>query len=128
MPTAPATLAASLEKHNDTFESLLRLIPAKYYLIQEDTEEQVRPNKSLALHDGLLITSCCTSWYYGVGVKVPQEQEKAGRGPEAGRKGGIEKSSSGKVCMASTIYHLCSCLGFCACGNVTASVGVQVFE
>lgn len=42
MPTAPATLAASLEKHNDTFESLLRLIPAKYYLVQEDTEEQVR--------------------------------------------------------------------------------------
>ena len=42
MPTPAATLAASLEKHNDTFESLLRLILAKYYLVQDD-EDQVRP-------------------------------------------------------------------------------------
>ncbi|KAG5643418.1 hypothetical protein DXG03_000962 [Asterophora parasitica] len=40
MPTAVATLRASLEKHNDTFESLLKLIPAKYYIVQDQTEEQ----------------------------------------------------------------------------------------
>ncbi|KAJ4490066.1 surfeit locus protein 6-domain-containing protein [Lentinula aciculospora] len=34
------TLRASLERHNDTFETLLKLIPAKYYLVQELTEEQ----------------------------------------------------------------------------------------
>jgi hypothetical protein len=42
MPTSAAELKASLEKHNATFESLLKLIPAKYYLVQEETEEQVR--------------------------------------------------------------------------------------
>ena len=41
MPTPAATLRASLEKHNDTFESLLKLIPAKYYIVEEQTEEQV---------------------------------------------------------------------------------------
>ncbi|KAF8066860.1 surfeit locus protein 6-domain-containing protein [Lyophyllum atratum] len=40
MPTAAATLRASLEKHNNTFESLLKLIPAKYYIVQDQTEEQ----------------------------------------------------------------------------------------
>ncbi|RDB17061.1 Ribosomal RNA-processing protein 14 [Hypsizygus marmoreus] len=39
MPTAATTLKASLEKHNDTFESLLKLIPAKYYIVQDLTEE-----------------------------------------------------------------------------------------
>jgi hypothetical protein len=40
--TTPEALRASLEKHNDTFESLLKLIPAKYYLVQEHDEEEVR--------------------------------------------------------------------------------------
>ncbi|KAF8643359.1 hypothetical protein AX16_009087 [Volvariella volvacea WC 439] len=35
MPTATATLRASIERHNETFESLLKLIPAKYYLVQD---------------------------------------------------------------------------------------------
>lgn len=33
-------LKASLEKHNETFETLLNLIPAKYYL-PKDPDEQV---------------------------------------------------------------------------------------
>ncbi|KAF8965797.1 surfeit locus protein 6-domain-containing protein [Flammula alnicola] len=40
MSTPAATLRASLEKHNDTFESLLKLIPAQYYIVNEETEEQ----------------------------------------------------------------------------------------
>ena len=36
-----ATLRASLEKHNHTFESLLSRIPAKYYLPQDDDDQQV---------------------------------------------------------------------------------------
>ncbi|KDR66430.1 hypothetical protein GALMADRAFT_232490 [Galerina marginata CBS 339.88] len=40
MPTPAATLRASLEKHNDTFEALLRLIPAQYYIVNDETEEQ----------------------------------------------------------------------------------------
>ncbi|KAG7095961.1 hypothetical protein E1B28_006646 [Marasmius oreades] len=35
------TLRASLEKHNETFESLLKLIPAKFYLVQNLTDEQI---------------------------------------------------------------------------------------
>jgi hypothetical protein len=41
MPTSAPELKASLEKHNATFESLLNLIPAKYYLVQDLSEEQV---------------------------------------------------------------------------------------
>ena len=41
MPTATAVLQESLEKHNEAFESLLKLIPAKYYLVQDDADEQV---------------------------------------------------------------------------------------
>ncbi|KAJ7259588.1 surfeit locus protein 6-domain-containing protein [Mycena haematopus] len=41
MPTASSVLQASLEAHNETFENLLKLIPAKYYLPLEQTEEQV---------------------------------------------------------------------------------------
>ncbi|KAA1474599.1 SURF6-domain-containing protein [Dentipellis sp. KUC8613] len=39
MPTPLATLQASLEKHNATFESLLSLIPAKYYLVRDEGDE-----------------------------------------------------------------------------------------
>ncbi|KAJ7175993.1 surfeit locus protein 6-domain-containing protein [Mycena filopes] len=40
MPTASSVLQASLESHNETFESLLSLIPARYYIPLEQTEEQ----------------------------------------------------------------------------------------
>ncbi|KAL9709152.1 hypothetical protein Ac2012v2_007505 [Leucoagaricus gongylophorus] len=39
MTTPAATLRASLERHNEEFESLLKLIPARFYLVQ-DNEEQ----------------------------------------------------------------------------------------
>ncbi|KAH9171888.1 SURF6-domain-containing protein, partial [Lactarius sanguifluus] len=38
--SAMSTLRASLEKHNQTFESLLSLIPAKYYLPHDDEDQQ----------------------------------------------------------------------------------------
>ncbi|EJD01809.1 uncharacterized protein FOMMEDRAFT_108766 [Fomitiporia mediterranea MF3/22] len=41
MPTPPEELKASLEGHNAEFEVLLRLIPAKYYLVPEDSGEHV---------------------------------------------------------------------------------------
>ena len=40
MPSAAAVLRASLERHNDAFESLPRLIPAQYYIANDETEEQ----------------------------------------------------------------------------------------
>ena len=46
MPTTPtpaSALRASLEQHNETFENLLKLIPAQYYIVNEQKiEEQVR--------------------------------------------------------------------------------------
>jgi len=42
MPTPIPTLRASLERHNDAFESLLKLIPAQYYIVNDASEEQVR--------------------------------------------------------------------------------------
>jgi len=41
MPTATSILQASLERHNDTFETLLSLIPARYYLVHEDNNDLV---------------------------------------------------------------------------------------
>ncbi|KAF7973072.1 hypothetical protein HWV62_5302 [Athelia sp. TMB] len=35
MPTPPAVLQKSLERHNETFESLLKLIPPKYYIVSD---------------------------------------------------------------------------------------------
>ncbi|KAH9955344.1 surfeit locus protein 6-domain-containing protein [Russula dissimulans] len=39
MPTATSVLQASLERHNETFETLLSLIPARYYLVHEDNND-----------------------------------------------------------------------------------------
>ena len=36
MSTPQDVLRTSIETHNDTFESLLKLIPPKYYLVNED--------------------------------------------------------------------------------------------
>src|SRR6266851_3106637 len=41
MPTATSTLRASLENHNETFETLLSLIPTQYYLVCDDNNAQV---------------------------------------------------------------------------------------
>ncbi|KAL1948422.1 hypothetical protein VTO73DRAFT_12497 [Trametes versicolor] len=41
MPTPTAVLQESLERHNGAFESLLKLIPAKYYLVADDADEQM---------------------------------------------------------------------------------------
>jgi hypothetical protein len=41
-------LRASLEKHNETFETLLSLIPAKFYLARDDNNDQVGPIVSLS--------------------------------------------------------------------------------
>jgi hypothetical protein len=41
MPTPTAVLRASLERHNDVFESLLKLIPPQFYIVNDETEDQV---------------------------------------------------------------------------------------
>ncbi|KAH0831310.1 surfeit locus protein 6-domain-containing protein [Lanmaoa asiatica] len=45
MPTSQDVLRTSLETHNDTFESLLRLIPPKYYLVKEDNADTAVPSR-----------------------------------------------------------------------------------
>jgi hypothetical protein len=44
MPTSPAELQSSLERHNATFESLLSLIPPKYYIINDGADDQACKN------------------------------------------------------------------------------------
>ncbi|KIJ54647.1 hypothetical protein M422DRAFT_24552 [Sphaerobolus stellatus SS14] len=39
--TPAATLQESLQKHNETFEGLLKLIPAKHYLVRDLDEEEI---------------------------------------------------------------------------------------
>jgi 60S ribosome biogenesis protein Rrp14 len=41
MPTATSILRESLEKHNETFETLLSFIPASYYLLYDDNSDHV---------------------------------------------------------------------------------------
>ena len=41
MPTTTSVLRPSLEKHNETFETLLSLIPARFYLARDDDNGQV---------------------------------------------------------------------------------------
>ncbi len=41
MPVVDVEIRASLERHNNIFESLLKLIPAKHYLVQDQNDEQV---------------------------------------------------------------------------------------
>jgi hypothetical protein len=48
MPTTTSVLRSSLEKHNETFETLLSLIPAKFYLARDDNNDQVGPIVSLS--------------------------------------------------------------------------------
>ena len=50
MPTATSVLRSSLEKHNETFENLLSLIPAKFYLARDDNNDQVGSIVSLSGH------------------------------------------------------------------------------
>jgi len=38
MQASEEELRASIERHNTAFESLLRLIPAKYYIVNDDPE------------------------------------------------------------------------------------------
>jgi hypothetical protein len=48
MPTTTSVLRPSLEKHNETFETLLSLIPAKFYLARDDNNDEVGPIVSLS--------------------------------------------------------------------------------
>jgi len=64
MPTATSVLRASLEKHNETFETLLSLIPAKFYLPRDDNNDQVGPLSRSSGH-----TNPSATGY----IQVPQE-------------------------------------------------------
>ena len=39
MPTPMGDIRVSIESHNDVFESLLRLIPPKYYLVKDSNAD-----------------------------------------------------------------------------------------
>lgn len=47
MPTPPEVLRESLERHNAAFENLLRLIPPKYYIVNDNPEASSCPSMTL---------------------------------------------------------------------------------
>ena len=70
MPITPSNeLRASLENHNKAFETLLQLIPAKYYLPQERDDDNVRVVLPPP-HRFVLIASTI-EWF-----QVPEKQEE----------------------------------------------------
>jgi hypothetical protein len=89
MPTSPAALRASLEAHNNAFETLLNLIPPKYYLTQELTEEQVK--KTFPNYDiyGLAVFQQAASKY--------QKHSKKQKAPKQAVKEASKKARRDKV-------------------------------
>jgi hypothetical protein len=92
MPTPAATLRASLEKHNDTFESLLKLIPAKYYIVEEQTEEQVWKLCSQLFASISFFTFCIQASKY-------QKHSKKQKAPKQAIKEASKKAKREKVCL-----------------------------
>ena len=90
MPTPAATLRASLEKHNDTFETLLKLIPAKYYIVEDQTEEQVRTLCS-RLFGSIFLIACIQASKY-------QKHSKKPKAPKQAIKEATKKAKREKVC------------------------------
>lgn len=98
MPTSAAVLRASLEKHNNTFETLLKLIPPQYYIVNEETEAQVRRLSAAHFpvsHPPAFLGS----------VQVPEAQQET-KGPQAGYQGGVEEGQTRKGGLAPehTLY------------------------
>lgn len=88
MPTPADVLTASLEAHNATFGTLLSLIPAKYYLVQELSEEQVCMRTFIRCYvlTSAVLVDC---------FKVPEKQQEA-KSTQAGDQRGVEESEAGK--------------------------------
>ena len=80
MPTPTAVLRASLERHNDVFESLLKLIPAQYYIVNDETEDQVW--QILLLYYSVLAES------NSAGLKIPKAQQEK-KGTKTGHQGSL---------------------------------------
>lgn len=80
MPTPTAVLRASLERHNDVFESLLKLIPAQFYIVNDETEDQVwHISQSL----------CMVGWKPIQGrLKIPKAQQET-KGAKTGHQGSL---------------------------------------
>ena len=78
-------LRESLERHNTAFENLLRLIPAKYYIVNE--EQDVSATLPFAQYQ--LISTSFT------GFKVSKEQ-KTTKGSQAGSERGLKEGKKGK--------------------------------
>jgi len=91
MPTPTGTVRASLEKHNDTFESLLKLIPAQYYIVDEEADDQVSSAfKNMISHLTASVLQVASKYQkHSKNKKAPKQAVK-----EASRKGKREKVSS----------------------------------
>lgn len=73
MSVVDAEIRASLERHNNIFESLLKLIPAKHYLVQDQNDEQVSTHSitfmRIDLHAEQEDLRC---WVYVDSLEIPK--------------------------------------------------------
>lgn len=90
MHTPPSVLRASLEKHNDAFEALLKLIPAQYYIVNDDADEHVCVSSLRVKMLLILFMWNCLDCF-----EVPETQQKA-ESAEASNERGFEKSQEGQ--------------------------------
>jgi len=95
--TPAATLRASLERHNDEFESLLKLIPARFYLVQDD-EEQVCVFQSA--HEASSLSVCVQS-----GLKY-QKHKKNKKEDKQAIKEASKKAKKAKVSLGMSHQKL----------------------
>ncbi len=87
----PSTdLRASLEKHNTDFEALLKLIPAKYYLVNEENRDQVRKSRSTPFMQTKLI-------YARTQYSKYQKNKKGQTGPKQAVKEASKKAKRDKA-------------------------------
>lgn len=90
MPTTPVeVLRASVEAHNDTFEALLNLIPAKYYLPKDDHDAD--DNVCYLNFQSFIDESESRRAHRTGSVQVSKTQQKQ-EGTQTSCEGGIKKS------------------------------------
>ena len=93
MTTSSAELRASLERHNDIFESLLKLIPAKHYLVRDPDGEEA--SLFLLSFEYTHIANACVIAPRLVRVKISEKFEEA-KGSKTSYQRGHEEGQAGQ--------------------------------
>jgi len=94
--TPSTALRLSLEKHNETFETLLKLIPPKYYLIEDPEAQVTHPPFSFGLPEAVTNTGQQASKY--------QKHSKKQKTSKQAVKEASKKAKRDKVHLLRMLY------------------------